>query len=316
MARRGGPLAPRNGVNASRIRMPRSGSWATIWEFLSERYGLGDSDLRRRAEAGDLRLENGTVVGESVSYRPGAAVFLRRDVPDEPESLSSGPSVALPLLHRDARLVAVDKPPGIVTAPGAGQVAGSVVVRLRRELGLPQLTPVHRLDRLTAGVLLLTTHREYRRAYQGLFARREVSKVYHALAGVRPGLSLPVTMHNRVVKRPGRLQAEVVPGPPNATTVVERIDGPGPTARYRLVPRTGRTHQLRVHMSHLGIPILGDPLYPVVQPWAEWEGAHLCLLAHSVSLDDPFTGETRRIVSRREVAPAADTSEAAITGRR
>ncbi len=161
------------------------------------------------------------------------------------------------------------------------------------------MSPAHRLDRLTAGVLLFTTRRELRGAYQTLFARGLVSKTYLARAAVNPDLVLPRVVRSRIVKRRGHLQAVCEPGVPNAQTLVERIsDG-----FYRLTPRTGRTHQLRVHMASLGIPIEGDPLYPSVIDVAPDDfTTPLQLLARRIELTDPVTGLRREFVSRRTLA--------------
>jgi tRNA pseudouridine32 synthase / 23S rRNA pseudouridine746 synthase len=169
-------------------------------------------------------------------------------------------------------------------------------VRLRRELGLPELSPAHRLDRLTAGVLLFTTRREVRGAYQTLFARGLVTKTYLARAAHDPDLVFPRVVSSRIVKRRGHLQAVCEPGVPNAETLIERIsDG-----SYRLTPRTGRTHQLRVQMASLGLPIEGDPLYPdVIDVVADDFNSPLRLLAQRLTFDDPLTGSRREFVSGR-----------------
>jgi tRNA pseudouridine32 synthase/23S rRNA pseudouridine746 synthase len=138
-----------------------------------------------------------------------------------------------------------------------------------------------------------------RGAYQTLFARGLVSKTYLARAAVDPDLALPRVMRSRIVKRRGHLQAVCEPGVPNAETLVERIsDG-----LYRLTPRTGRTHQLRVHMASLGIPIEGDPLYPdVCDVAADDFGTPLRLLAQRIEFTDPVSGSRREFVSRRTLA--------------
>ena len=153
---------------------------------------------------------------------------------------------------------------------------------------------------MTAGVLLFTARRELRGAYQSLFARGLVRKTYLARAAVDPALELPRVVRNRIVKRRGRLQAFCEPGVPNAETLVELVsDG-----RYRLTPRTGRTHQLRVHMASLGIPILGDPWYPdIVDVAPDDFSAPLALLAQRIEFDDPLTGVRREFVSGRGLPP-------------
>jgi tRNA pseudouridine32 synthase/23S rRNA pseudouridine746 synthase len=184
--------------------------------------------------------------------------------------------------------------------PRGRHVAQTAVVRLRRELDLPELSPAHRLDRLTAGVLLLTTRREVRGAYQTLFARGLVRKTYLARAAVDPELELPTVVRNRIVKRRGQLQAVQEPGEPNTETLIDHL-GDG---LYRLTPRTGRTHQLRVHMALLGLPIVNDPLYPnVIDVAPEDFTRPLQLLAHSLEFDDPVNGRRREFVSRRTLAP-------------
>jgi tRNA pseudouridine32 synthase/23S rRNA pseudouridine746 synthase len=181
--------------------------------------------------------------------------------------------------------------------PRGQHVAQTALVRLRRELRLPELSPAHRLDRLTAGVLLFTARRELRGAYQTLFARGLVSKMYLARAAVDPSLELPRLVRSRIIKHRGRLQAVCEPGVPNAETLVELLS---PNGLYRLTPRTGRTHQLRVHMASLGLPITGDPLYPnVIDVPPDDFSAPLRLLAQHIAFDDPLTGVHREFVSRR-----------------
>lgn len=189
----------------------------------------------------------------------------------------------------------------MATTPRGAHVVESALVRLRRELVLPQLSPAHRLDRLTAGVLLLVVRPELRRAYQSLFDTRAVRKTYEAVAPVRPGL--PCTVRSRIVKERGVLQAREVPGEPNAETHVELLTERGGTGGYRLRPRTGRTHQLRVHLSSLGVPILNDDLYPQVREVDPHDyAAPLQLLARTLELDDPLTGRPRRFTSTRALA--------------
>jgi tRNA pseudouridine32 synthase/23S rRNA pseudouridine746 synthase len=256
------------------------------------------AQARAKVLAGEAVDADGAVVDDATVLPAGASVYLYRDLPDEvPVPFD------IPVLHRDSDIVVVDKPHFLATMPRGRHVAQTALVRLRRELDLPELSPAHRLDRLTAGVLLFTTRRELRGAYQTLFARAEVSKTYLARAAVDPALALPRVVRSRIVKRRGRLQAVCEPGSPNAETMVELISADG---LYRLTPRTGRTHQLRVHMTSLGLPITGDPLYPnVLDVPADDFSTPLELLAQSLEFDDPLTGLRRSFVTGRVLAGAS-----------
>lgn len=281
---RAAPLPVRDGLGPARVRL----HGGPVLAELTARFGAA---ARSKLLAGEVVDAGGSVVDPTTVLPAGSHVYLYRELPHEVPV-----PFEIPVLHRDADLVVVDKPPFLATTPRGRHVAQTALVRLRRELDMPELSPAHRLDRLTAGVLVLTTRREARGAYQTLFARGLVTKTYLARAAVDPALELPRVVRSRIVKRRGRLQAVCEPGVPNAETLVERVsDG-----LYRLTPRTGRTHQLRVHMASLGIPIEGDPLYPtVVDVPAGDFGTPLRLLAHRIEFDDPGTGVRRQFVSRR-----------------
>ncbi|WP_313409993.1 pseudouridine synthase, partial [Aeromicrobium sp.] len=162
-------------------------------------------------------------------------------------------------------------------------------------------TPLHRLDRVTSGVLLLATERRWRGPYQTLFEHRDVRKTYRALAPWQAALESPVIVRNHLRKDRGEPRAEVVPDAPvNAETLVELESRAGDLAVYRLSPRTGRTHQLRMHLAGLGSPIVGDPLYPeVVDVSIDDFTRPLQLLASELEFTDPVDGSARRFVSER-----------------
>jgi tRNA pseudouridine32 synthase / 23S rRNA pseudouridine746 synthase len=203
--------------------------------------------------------------------------------------------------------VVADKPHFLATMPRGRHVAQTALVRLRRQLGLDELSPAHRLDRLTAGVLLFTTHREVRGAYQTLFARGAVHKTYLARSAVDQNVVLPQVVRSRIIKRRSSFQAVEEAGEPNAETLVELSSASGGCPQssdglYRLTPRTGRTHQLRVQMASLGLPIYGDPLYPnVIDVAADDFSTPLQLLAQRMEFDDPLSGTRREFVSRRQL---------------
>ena len=274
----------RDGLGPARVRLLGG---VVVDEF---RARWGD-DAAAKVLAGEVVSPDGTVVSPTTALPRGAHVYFYRELCDEVVV-----PFDIPVLYRDDNVVVVDKPHFLATMPRGRHVAQTAVVRLRRELDLPELSPAHRLDRLTAGVLLFTTRREIRGAYQTLFSRGSVRKTYLARAEVNPDLELPTVLRNRIAKQRGQLQAVEEPGEPNAETLVEHL-GDG---LYRLTPRTGRTHQLRVHMASLGLPILGDPLYPNVIDVAPDDFSRpLQLLARSLEFDDPVTGDRRQFESQR-----------------
>ena len=288
------PLPVRDGLGPARVRL----HGGAVLAELTTRFG---EQARAKVLAGEVVDADGAVIDGATVLPAGASVYLYRDLPQEvPVPFD------IPVLHRDDDIVVVDKPHFLATMPRGSHVAQTALVRLRKELGLPELSPAHRLDRLTAGVLLFTTRREVRGAYQMLFARGEVSKTYLAGAAVDPAGQLPRVVRSRIIKRRSHLQAVSEPGEPNAETLVELAPASGrypqsPDGLYRLTPRTGRTHQLRVHMASLGLPIIGDPLYPnVIDVPPDDFSTPLRLLAQRIEFDDPFTGLRRTFVSRRE----------------
>jgi len=177
-----------------------------------------------------------------------------------------------------------------------------LLVRLKKKTGLAHLTPIHRLDRETAGVILFSHHPDSRGAYQSLFQKRAVKKVYEALAGTLHDAVFPITHRSCMVKGMPFFRMKEIEGEPNSETLIEIIEKRGDVTLYRLHPVTGRQHQLRVHLAALGIPIINDAFYPdalackgddVSQP--------LQLLARSVSFSDPLTGQERYFESSRKI---------------
>lgn len=281
------PLPVRDGLGPARVRL-RGGA---VLVELADRFGEAAA---AKVLAGEVVCADGTVVRAGTVLPPGAVVYMYRELVDEVHV-----PFDIPVRYRDDDIVVVDKPHFLATMPRGRHVAQTALVRLRRQLDLPELSPAHRLDRLTAGLLLFTTRREIRGAYQTLFARGEVDKTYLARAAVDPALTFPTTVRSRIIKRRGSLQAVEEPGEPNAETVIDHR-GEG---LYRLTPRTGRTHQLRVHMASLGLPIINDPLYPEVIDVAPDDFTRpLQLLAHTVEFDDPITTRHRRFTSELQLA--------------
>jgi len=230
-------------------------------------------------------------------FVPGSFVWFHRDLPVE---------VPVPfeidVLHHDEHLLVVDKPHFLATIPRGRHIVETALVRLRRDLDLPALSPAHRLDRVTAGLLMFVVTPELRGAYQNLFRDRRVRKTYEAIAPYNPALQLPRTVTSRIVKERGVIAAYEEPGAPNAETHVELLETREGLGRYRLTPTTGRTHQLRLHLAGLGIPIRGDDFYPVLTETALDDFSRpLQLLAATLEFTDPVTGQARRFETGRRL---------------
>ena len=307
------PLPARNGLSAAWVRTPdRDRSRATEWQTMGAwlRHKLPDYvDVTDMLERQCFVDQTGRAVRDDDPFAHQQFVWFHRDLRDEPTV-----TAAVHIVHRDERLVVVDKPPFLSTIPRGRHVMQSVVVRMRDQLNLPELSPLHRLDRGTSGLLILATEKRWRGMYQSLFEQREVRKTYWAQAPVREDLALPVVVRNHISKERGILRAQVVAGAPvNAEPRIELESVSDGLGIYRLSPLTGRTHQLRVHMAGLGIPIVNDPLYPeVLEVEIDDFSNPLQLLAGELEFTDPVDGVQRRFRSVRRLPLVSEAGESRV----
>ena len=240
----------------------------------------------------------GRALAPDQAWQVGLEIQYFREVAEEP---------VIPfletVLHEDAHLLVADKPHFLPVTPAGAHVRETLLARLVARTGNADLVPLHRLDRLTAGLVLFSTRPDSRDAYQRLFRERRIHKTYEALAPALPGRTFPLERHSRLVAGEPFFRMAEVPGEPNARTRIEVIDADGPIWRYLLHPESGRKHQLRVHCCALGIPIVGDGIYPTLRP----EGADdaelpLQLLAQTLAFTDPVTGAARSFHSQQVLA--------------
>jgi len=284
------PLPVRNGVNATRLRLPDSGPWQTAMDYLLDRFNHVDPQgIIDRFERGEVRALGGEVITPSTPLNAHTFLWYYRELPVEQRL-----PVELSVLHQDEHLVVVDKPHFLPTTPGGMYVAESALVRLRLLLDLPDLVPIHRLDRMTAGVLLFAANPQTRGKYQLLFERRQVRKSYQAVAKVRTDLALPLTIRSKIYKSRSYLLSQELPGKPNSETRISLLrswpTAAGERGLYQLEPHSGKTHQLRVHLASLGLGILNDPFYPTLLAQAPDDYAQpLQLLAHRLEFTDPLS---------------------------
>lgn len=279
----------------SRLQLP-PGDWVSLLDGLCARFPRIDRlQWESRFARGRIQDAQGRALAPDMPWQVGLEVRYFREVADEPlipfeESI----------LHHDAHLLVADKPHFLPTAPAGAFVRQTLLARLVERTGNADLVPLHRLDRLTTGLVLFSTQPQTRDAYQRLFRERRIDKTYQALAPALPDLRFPLERHSRLQPGEPFFRMAEVPGEPNALTRVEVMDAHGPVWRYRLAPESGRKHQLRVHMAALGAPILGDELYPQlhVRPQGVAEPP-LQLLAQALAFDDPLTGQRRSFRSER-----------------
>ncbi|MDO9202608.1 MAG: pseudouridine synthase, partial [Hydrogenophaga sp.] len=249
-----------------------------------------------RLANGDVLDENAQALAPDAPYRGGSRLYYYRALDNEVEV----PFQAT-VLYQDAHLVVADKPHFLPVTPGGRYVQQSLLVRLKHSLGLDSLSPIHRIDRETAGLVLFAVRAQDRAAYQALFRERSVHKVYEAMAPFDASVPLPQVRRSRIAEEDGAFfRMTEVTGEPNSETRIELLEQRGAWARYRLEPVSGKRHQLRVHMNALGLPLVGDQFYPRVlrgPDEAEDFANPLRLLAQAIAFTDPVTGEARRFES-------------------
>ena len=265
-------------------------------EFLQQFFPeVGAATWLARMHKGEVVDAEGLRIMPDHAYRAGALIYYYRELEDEtPVPFQET------ILFQDEHLLVVDKPHFLPVIPSGRYLHETLLVRLKREFQLEHLTPIHRLDRETAGVILFSHNPASRGDYQSLFHKREMSKVYEALAAPLAGRQLPLTYRSRMVSGEPFFRMQELSGEPNSETHIEMLENRGDVALYRLRPVTGKKHQLRVHMAALGIPIINDGFYPELLPEKGDDFSQLLqLLARSISFADPYTGEERYFESSR-----------------
>ncbi|WP_332848599.1 RluA family pseudouridine synthase [Massilia sp. S19_KUP03_FR1] len=296
------PLPIRDGVAPSYLWVTQACAGGML-DFLAARFAdvTRQSWLERMAR-GDVVDAAGSRLGPDSAVQNGMRIWYYREL----EAETPIPFDAQ-VLFQDEHLLVADKPHFLPMIPSGRFLQETLLVRLKKAYALPHLTPIHRLDRETAGVVIFSHNPATRGVYQSLFQKRAVRKTYEALAAPLVGRDFPFTYRSRMVDGEQFFVMREEAGEPNSETLVELIARRGAVNHYRLHPHTGRKHQLRLHMATLGAPILNDAFYPVPLPCKGDDfSAPLQLLARSIGFDDPLTGVARRFFSERSLDLPSD----------
>lgn len=205
----------------------------------------------------------------------------------------------LSIVHQTPRYVVIDKPSGLLSVPGKGEANKDCVAARVARLFPAATGPliVHRLDMDTSGLIVLGLDPDAQRDLSGQFERREVDKAYTALVeGIVRGNSgsIGVPMRTDIDNRPYQI-IDHVHGKP-ALTHWSMLSIETDRTRLRMVPHTGRTHQLRLHAAHIGHPIIGDVLYGPITDRAT--AGRLMLHASELAFREPGTNRPVRFESR------------------
>jgi tRNA pseudouridine32 synthase/23S rRNA pseudouridine746 synthase len=300
-------IAMRDGVSPSCLALPRvrQVAWPSLLDYLAHRLPrLSRSQWAQRLADHLVVGDDGQPLAPDAPYISGARVYYWRELPEEPPI-----PFEAQVLFEDEHLVVADKPHFLPVTPGGRYVKETLLVRLKAQLHCPNLSPLHRIDRETAGLVLLSKRPQDRNAYQRLFRERRVNKIYEAIAPWRADLSGPLTRRSHILEdeqafyrmREARPEEGLAPNSETHITLAERR---GDWALYELRPVTGKRHQLRVHMDALGLPLLGDQFYPTVQraPGEPEDFAQaLRLLAKATDFIDPVTGARRVFQSQQRL---------------
>jgi tRNA pseudouridine32 synthase/23S rRNA pseudouridine746 synthase len=288
------------GVSSSRVYLPADKQYPSLLEFFINQFPHIDrGEWESRFSEGLVMNADGQAVSSHDAYQPNTHLIYFRRLAKEPEI----PFEEV-ILFQDAHIVVADKPHFLPVTPSGLYLHQTLLNRLKKKTGIQTLSPIHRIDRDTAGLVIFSVNPNERAQYQNLFRDRAVKKVYEAIAPYSEALNqqLPMTYQSRLQESEHFLQMQEVEGEPNADTEIELIEINKPWARYRLTPGSGKKHQLRCHLNALGIPIKGDQIYPILTPYQEYDldfSNPLQLLAKEILFRDPISNENRSFISKR-----------------
>lgn len=287
------------GVSSSRVYLPKGRSFTNLLEFFVANFPhIKASEWQARFTEGLVMTSDGHVLASTDPYQANIHLLYFRRLNREPEI-----PFEETILFQDTHILVADKPHFLPVTPSGLYLHQTLLNRLKKRTGIQTLSPIHRIDRDTAGLVVFSVNLKERAQYQNLFRDRLVKKIYEAIAPYSENLDqrLPMTYRSRIEESDHFLQMQEVNGEANSDTYIELIERIKPWARYRLSPRSGKKHQLRCHLNALNIPIKNDQIYPVLTPYQEYDldvSKPLQLLAKEIYFNDPITKEPRAFISQ------------------
>ena len=262
---------------------------------------------QQRIADGKVHWHDGSLITESSPFKAQQRVYYYREVENEP---------IIPfeeeIIYQDSEILVVYKPHFLPVTPGGVYINECLQNRLRRKTGLDSLQAVHRLDRVTAGLVLFSVNSTTRNLYHNLFTERKIEKTYHAIAITKETSSTQIvgqewSVKNRIVKSDPKFLMKISKGEVNSHSIIRCLKQSNDQSLFELKPITGKTHQLRLHMQTLGWPILHDKYYPSLQEESKDDYFRpLQLLAKELRFNDPVTHKIRRFNCNANLSLADD----------
>lgn len=271
----------------------------TVFEYLAVRFPkIAPETWEARIRDGKVTLDDGRAVTCGTLYQTGLTVRYFREVQEEP---------LIPfeekILSENEDILVADKPHFLPVIPSGRHVNECLLSRLQRRLGLLDLAPLHRIDADTAGLVLFSKRKATRSLYHDLFATGGVVKLYHAVcAPPRDPDRREWLIATRLERGDPWFRMRNADGPVNAVTRALLVKREGASAWFQLYPRTGKKHQIRVHMASIGCPIVNDLFYPDLRNDRPADyGRPMQLLAKRLSFQDPVTGRFMEFESQQRL---------------
>jgi len=273
--------------------------YPSILSFLSNRFPAVSRQIwEKRIREGKVLHDGTTPITLETKYVPQKRIIYFREVHHEPLI-----PFAEKILFQDDQILVACKPHFLPVTPGGRYVDECLLHRLRKSTGILELVPLHRIDRETAGIVMFSVNKETRGSYGDLFMNGRIEKSYQAISVCLPATGVSSwVIEDRIEHGEPWFRMRSVPGIINARSAIDLLEVRDGRGLFNLQPITGKTHQLRIHMSGLGCGILNDRYYPELQPEsADNFETPLQLIAKSVRFRDPLSGKQREFVSEREL---------------